>query len=477
MNEKAMVSEIGDADKARMLRARLDFLITTLPITTWINPSWAALSVLPFTGLVPLFGTVAPWRLLLAVGLHIVNSVIAGRLSADYRHDHSNDTEWLHRIIGFQALIGASWGLFAWLLWVNGNHVNQVLVVVVIVAVLWVYAFSRGMHLAVLFAVMTPTALLAIARFLHHPGEIAWPLTLIVAVTYIYSIAFAHITRLRYDAMLRTKFANDDLAVELRTARDEALKKRFEAEAANASKTTFLANMSHELRTPLNAILGFSDLIANERLGPVGTMRYREYANDINTSGAHLLSLINDILDIAKIESGKMELEPRLLNPKTVIEQALLVVLSRAREKKQLVTVEVADDGTGLVADERALKQIVVNLTSNAVKFTPESGAILVAGRRTADGGYEIRVEDNGPGIPAELLDNVFVPFNQIDNRYSRQAGGTGLGLSLVRGLSNLNGGRAWIESKEGAGVKAFVYFPPALHISIPIPEKQRRLA
>ena len=469
-----MVSEIGAADNARMLRARLDFLITTLPITTWINPSWAALSVLPFAGFVPVFGVIAPWRLLLAVGLHVVNSFLAVRLSTDYRRDHSNDMAWLRIIIAFQTLIGASWGLFVWLVWANGNPVNNVLIEAVVVSLLWVYVFSRGTHLAVLLAVMTPTALLAIARFLYHPGNIAWPLTLIVAVTYMYSVAFAHITRLRYDAMLRTKFANDDLAVELRSARDEALKKRFEAEAANASKTTFLANMSHELRTPLNAILGFSDLIANERLGPVGTARYREYANDINSSGSHLLSLINDILDIAKIESGKMELEPRLLNPRHVIEQALLVVLSRAREKDQLVKAEIEEDAAGLVADERALKQIVINLTSNAVKFTPEGGIILVSGRRMPDGGYEIRVEDNGPGIPADLLDNVFIPFNQIDNRYSRQAGGTGLGLSLVRGLTNLHGGRAWIESEEGAGVKACVYFPPALHSPVALPEKER---
>jgi two-component system cell cycle sensor histidine kinase PleC len=453
MKARAMVSEIGAADNARMLRARLDFLITTLPITTWINPSWAALSVLPFAGFVPVFGTIAPWRLLLAVGLHVVNSFVAVRLSTDYRRDRSNDMAWLRIIIGFQTLIGASWGLFVWLVWANGNPVNNVLIEAVVVSLLWVYVFSRGTHLAVLLAVMTPTALLAIARFLYHPGTIAWPLTLIVAVTYIYSVAFAHITRLRYDAMLRTKFAIDDLAVELRSARDEALIKRFEAEAA---------------------ILGFSDLIANERLGPVGTARYREYANDINSSGSHLLSLINDILDIAKIESGKMELEPRLLNPRNVIEQALLVVLSRAREKDQLVRAEIEEDAAGLVADERALKQIVINLTSNAVKFTPDGGTILVSGRRMPDGGYEIRVEDNGPGIPAELLDNVFVPFNQIDNRYSRQAGGTGLGLSLVRGLTNLHGGRAWIESEEGAGVKACVYFPPALHSPITSQEKER---
>ena len=473
MNGRAVSSVADVSDKARMLHARVEFLVATLPVTTWVNPSLAALSVVPFTGMVPLFGAIAPWRLLLAIGLHILNSIIAVSLSIDYRRGRASDQVWLNRIISFQLLIGTSWGLLVWLLWANGNPVNHVLLLVTIVAILWVYAFSRSTHSTVLLAVMTPTALLAIARFLYHADEIALPLTLIVTVSYAYSIAFAHLTRLRYDAMLRTKFANDDLAVELREARDEALRKRFEAEAANASKTTFLANMSHELRTPLNAILGFSDLIANERLGPVGTLRYREYAGDINTSGTHLLSLINDILDIAKIESGKMDLEPRVLSPKAVIEQAIQVVFPRAREKDQSVSHEVEEDSSGMFADERALKQIVINLMSNAVKFTPERGVIVVRGQRVADGGYQLCVEDNGPGIPRDLLDIVFVPFNQIDNRYSRQAGGTGLGLSLVRGLANLHGGRAWIESRDGAGVRAYVYFPPTPHRPVVLHQRE----
>ncbi len=247
---------------------------------------------------------------------------------------------------------------------------------------------------------------------------------------------------------------------ELRETRDDALRKRFEAEAANASKTTFLANMSHELRTPLNAILGFSDIIANETFGAIANRRYQQYAADINASGSHLLSLINDILDVAKIEAGRMELQPKLLDPKRSIEAALMVVLGRAEEKKQHVSIQLAASGRQIFVDERALKQIVINLASNAIKFTPKDGSVCISGGFTPEGGYEICVEDNGPGIAPDHLERVFLPFNQIDNRYSRQEGGTGLGLSLVRGLAQLHGGKAWIESEVDVGTRAYVYFP-----------------
>jgi two-component system cell cycle sensor histidine kinase PleC len=250
------------------------------------------------------------------------------------------------------------------------------------------------------------------------------------------------------------------MARELEEARDEALKKRFEAEAANASKTAFLANMSHELRTPLNAILGFSEIIARECLGPVGAPRYKEYASDIHNSGSHLLSLINDLLDVAKIEAGRMEIEPIEIDTHEALETALKFVAVRARERGQTLTVAVDPAAALIWADVRALKQIVINLVSNSVKFTPPGGRIDVLARANASGDFELLVQDNGPGIPREKVDRIFQPFSQLDNRYDRQAGGTGLGLALVRGLADLHGGRAWIESEEGQGTRVYVVLP-----------------
>jgi len=238
------------------------------------------------------------------------------------------------------------------------------------------------------------------------------------------------------------------------------LKKRFEAETANASKTTFLANMSHELRTPLNAILGFSEIIAQECFGPVGSERYRDYAGDIHASGAHLLSLINDLLDVAKIEAGRMDIAPHPLDAARVFEIALKLISTKAREKDQSLAISVEPGAPPLYADEHAVKQILINLVSNAVKFTPYGGRIEVVGGRAPNGDFQIMVRDNGPGIPADKLGSIFTPFSQVDNRFDRQAGGTGLGLALVKGLAELHGGRAWLESEFGRGCSVFVSLP-----------------
>jgi two-component system cell cycle sensor histidine kinase PleC len=266
------------------------------------------------------------------------------------------------------------------------------------------------------------------------------------------------VLRMGEDARLRFKV--EDMANELEQTRDEALKKRFEAETANASKTTFLANMSHELRTPLNAILGFSEIIAQECFGPVGSERYRDYAGDIHASGAHLLSLINDLLDVAKIEAGRMDIAPHPLDPARVFDIALKLISTKAREKDQSLAISVEAGAPPLYADERAVKQILINLVSNAVKFTPHGGRIEVVGGRAANGDFQIMVRDNGPGIPADKLNAIFAPFSQVDNRFDRQAGGTGLGLALVKGLAELHGGRAWLESEFGRGCSVFVSLP-----------------
>ncbi|HEY0282567.1 MAG TPA: ATP-binding protein, partial [Rhizomicrobium sp.] len=254
---------------------------------------------------------------------------------------------------------------------------------------------------------------------------------------------------------------------EIEQARRALEEKAEELALTSKYKSEFLANMSHELRTPLNAILGFSDIIAEQVLGP-DNPRYRDYARDINASGSHLLDLINDILDVAKIESGKMEIDAKPLDMSLTLAGIERQMALRVREKKLHLAVTIDADAPSPIADERAFKQIALNLISNAVKFTPEAGRIDVVCRRGENEGFLLAVEDSGQGIPPDKLDTVFDAFSQIDNRYDRKAGGTGLGLAMVQGLARLHGGNAWIESRVGQGTKVFVYFPLAI-------DRQRR--
>jgi two-component system cell cycle sensor histidine kinase PleC len=239
-------------------------------------------------------------------------------------------------------------------------------------------------------------------------------------------------------------------------ARDEAERGRLAAERANQTKNSFLANMSHELRTPLNAILGFSEVIACNALGDAPE-RYRVYASDINGSGQHLLSLINDILDVAKIEAGKMEIAAEWLDGSQAIGETLKLVRDRAAAKNVALH-GLCDADVRVFADARAFKQILLNLLSNAIKFT-SAGQVSVTLQDSGTAAMLV-VEDTGCGISQGEIGRVFNAFEQADNRYAHAHGGTGLGLTLVRALSELHGGSCAIESEAGKGTRVVVRLP-----------------
>ena len=375
-------------------------------------------------------------------------------------NDYERTKPWFSRIVAMQAIISAAWGLMPWLLWDPTSMVNHLFLACATVGILAMLVVSRSSHMDMFLASIVPLTTMAAVRFLMGNTLVDFGFAIAIPAFAAQLLVDGRRLMHRLDEDSRLRFQVEDLARELEETRDDALRKRFEAETANASKTAFLANMSHELRTPLNAILGFSEIIAQECFGPVGSARYKEYAGDIHSSGAHLLSLINDLLDVAKIEAGKMEISPHPLDAPRVFDIALKLIGAKAREKHQTLSISIASDTPPLYADERALKQILINVVSNSVKFTPEGGAIKVSAGPARDGGFQILCEDNGPGIPREKLDKIFTPFSQVDNRYDRQAGGTGLGLALVRGLSELHGGRAWLESEYGKGCRAYVVLP-----------------
>jgi two-component system, cell cycle sensor histidine kinase PleC len=233
---------------------------------------------------------------------------------------------------------------------------------------------------------------------------------------------------------------------------------KIRAEEANRSKSEFLANMSHELRTPLNAIIGFSEMMAKEIFGPVGHERYSEYAGDIHNSGEHLLSLINDILDMSKIEAGKMSLQPEPLMPGELVRQCIRLISARADEKRITVRME-GEELPEIEADPRALKQVVLNLLSNAVKFTPEGGKVVVRGFEAKDG-IVLQVADTGIGIAADDLPRLGRPFEQIESQHAKSYQGSGLGLALSKSLIEMHGGTLRIDSALGKGTTVSFTLP-----------------
>jgi signal transduction histidine kinase len=244
-------------------------------------------------------------------------------------------------------------------------------------------------------------------------------------------------------------------------AKNEALKGLLiEADNANKSKSEFLATMSHELRTPLNAIIGFSDVLKKQLYGTLGNERYLEYVADINASGLHLLAIINDILDLAKAEAGKLELREDTFDMIQCVQDCIQMCRGRADEGGVKLTLEAPQWEMDAFGDERLLRQLILNLVSNAVKFTPPNGHVLVQLNADRSRGILVEVSDTGIGIPPEHLERVLRPFEQVERALSRRHGGTGLGLPFAKKIAELHGGSLWLESEVDKGTRVTVRLP-----------------
>jgi len=242
--------------------------------------------------------------------------------------------------------------------------------------------------------------------------------------------------------------------IELKTSMERA-------EAANQAKSMFLANMSHELRTPLNAIIGFSQIIKDQSLGPAGTKRYAEYAQDIWTSGEHLLELINNVLDISKIEAGKFELSEEPLDPAEIVQASLMAVQNQIARKKLALETHLPDRPVYVRADALRLRQILINVLSNAAKFTPEGAKITVAIEAADNGPLSFVVSDTGIGMSPEEITVALETFGQVENTLVKKYEGLGLGLPLAKRFIERHGGRLVIDSVKGTGTTIRVQLPP----------------
>ena len=243
--------------------------------------------------------------------------------------------------------------------------------------------------------------------------------------------------------------------------RTDALQKALRvAEFASQSKSDFLANMSHELRTPLNAILGFSSAMEHEAFGPINNPTYREYATRIYKSGDHLLSLINDILDLSKIEANKQILKSEWLDIDVVLMDVMQIVSGYPDYDRRVISISKHKALPQLLADAKMVRQVLLNVLSNAIKFTKDGGKIKISFKISPDEDFIIRINDNGIGIPADKIEMVVKPFVQVENIMTRSHKGSGLGLALVEKIMNLHGGKMDISSAVGRGTTIVLTFP-----------------
>jgi two-component system cell cycle sensor histidine kinase PleC len=304
-----------------------------------------------------------------------------------------------------------------------------------------------------------PVAVYALAgASLWMPVEAIMLALLVVALPF-----FGYVARhLNNSSVMLLSFRTekDALIAELETAKAMSDEARRRAEEANLAKSRFLASMSHELRTPLNAILGFSEVMANEVLGPMGNPTYRDYAADVHQSGQHLLDLINEILDLSRIEAGRYQLNEEPVSLLTVVEDCCHMMELRARNKDIRIIPDFEPSLPRLFADERAVRQVILNLLSNAIKFTATGGEVRVRVGWTAGGGQYVSIRDNGPGIPADEMPVVLSSFGQGSIAIKSAEQGTGLGLPIVQGLIAMHGGEFELHSKLREGTEAIAIFP-----------------
>jgi signal transduction histidine kinase len=437
--------------------ARLDLIAETLPVGRVQVPVWTAVILGAASGAFPTLalginGSLIAWtclQVVVAATFHFVARLWpAGADTGPFKIPRRD------AYVATYLLAGTAWGLLPWAMMQPGNVPSQAFVGVMLIAVSAVYSVRVSTHPATYLAAVGSLGLISTPSFFFGRTDVSLALSIGAPLWYAFlTVTGLNLSR-RIGEMIFTQIDNGLLAESYAVARDQA-------RAASRAKSAFLANMSHELRTPLNAIIGFSDVMKSSLFGPLDA-RYREYATDINDSGSHLLALVNDLLDLARIEAGKMKIEPQPFDAIEALWQARRQVEADAEAKGHTITLSLAPDIEEIEADHRAFRKIAANLVSNAVKFTQAGGAIEIGLRR--DGADAVLwVADNGPGIPTEKLETIFRSFERVDESYSVAAGGSGLGLALVQALAGLHGGTAAIDSEEGRGTTVTVRLPGAV--------------
>ena len=387
--------------------------------------------------------------------------VFFARRAATKTFDRKTTRVWTRRFLFAHLLVGLCWAVFAFEqceTCTDGSfsfYKGVILLVALAATAMATFTIRR----AIVASFAPPVVAFALAAYwTQSPYDIGMAAMLVAAFCYFIFVS----DRLFFSNLKLLSFQSEkvSLIAELEVAKAMSDEARRRAEEANLAKSRFLASMSHELRTPLNAILGFSEVMAGEVLGPLQNPTYKDYAGDIHRSGQHLLNLINEILDLSRIEAGRYDLSEDALSLAEIVEDCIGMVGLRARAKEITVSSQFEKHLPQVWVDERAMRQVVLNLLSNAVKFTPSGGQVTVKVGWTAGGGQYVSVADNGPGIPEDEIPIVLSAFGQGSIAIKSAEQGTGLGLPIVQAIMAKHGGDFVLKSKLREGTEAIAILP-----------------
>jgi two-component system cell cycle sensor histidine kinase PleC len=374
--------------------------------------------------------------------------------------EQANPRAWRTTMMAAEFLYGLSWAAVAFVSAGSAGEAAHTFVFAALLIVISMRMLFAAPVMPIIYAGTLPMAAAIVVRFALLDNPYYWAMAAMAVGVYVYFVWLMSGTNATVAAMIGFRAEKDALIAELEQSKSISDEARARAEEASQAKSRFLATMSHELRTPLNAILGFSEIMRSEILGAHENPVYKEYANDIHESGQHLLNLINEILDISRIESGRYELHEAPLTLACVVEDCQRLMRLRSETKGLRIVETFEPDLPQLFADERAIRQICLNLLSNAIKFTPAGGSIMLTIGATKDGGQFLSVMDTGPGIPANEIPRVLKSFGQGSLAHQTAEGGTGLGLPIAKGLTELHDGTFELKSAPRQGTEVRVTFP-----------------
>jgi two-component system cell cycle sensor histidine kinase PleC len=386
--------------------------------------------------------------------------------------------DWLGMLTASEFFIAACWSTPLFLLWNNASDLQHIYIVASLMAIVAVRIMISANFMPIIIA---GTGLITLALAVRCLTEQSYLYSGLSALAIGCQIFFVLVARKLQDTardMFIFKAQKEELFARLVVERDraesakaEAERERLRAEEASKAKSQFLATMSHELRTPLNAILGFSEIISREMFGRHEVSAYKTYASDIHNSGSYLLSLVNDILDLTRIEAGRREMREEPLGIVESLEDVKNFVAFKLKEKSQELTFDIPASLPRVMVDHRSVRQIWINLLSNAAKFSPVGGEITVTARQRDSGEIAVSFIDNGPGMPEEEIELAMQAFSRGSLAVKKAVDGAGLGLPIVKGLITMHGGSFELRSKQGAGTEATVVFPFTRVLSGPRPE------